>query len=1138
MYRCPLKRCTHCGGDHMPKKCPMHAKTQAQADSIAVESCDVPKLESIANFDTSPTPWRAVLALWESCGAWRYRDADKLDFSDEYEVTKMKEAIEKEAISIDAQAKMVQEFQARTDAKQKCESCAVCGVKNFPGTIKYTHLDINTDMDCIKLTSDEHSFHDKRGDDVQGLYNVCSTNNEDYYYLHRKFTYTANDGKWMAVVCTKCAHDVKQGRRPQYSIASGLDYGNLERVRLPTLSLFERKLLMRHRKWNTVIKLVAPGNLQDEQRERARQSAVKGHHLVFPHEGPDCACDYLTSPTSSPFESFGIVFVGPRQDWDKSRLTLKEKFPDILQVRAPVLRQWIQVLRQLNPEQYGHLPDLSDEQSATTHGLNAHIDQLQSDLFNNTHVMEDTAAHRVERHTMSDVAAASDRSIESVMVMPAAHMHTIADLPKAMLHNLYGNLTDDPIKVHRDSIPLCDFTENNKLLLGCFPDTFLTCSQLKYMGTLPPGFVQHLLYQHDGRFAKDQEFLFLLFNQQQRHANVRAISTRVKGHPAKMQRFLDLVRSKDFRDEMKRAINETFGKEARKVLGKLLPLLGTAGAKVPGSSSKQHSDLSMVYAYSRFFDLHSMFITVSFDDTGNRLLLRFAMSGSDPGLMENVDGELGTLSVPAWPECARLLAENPVFAAIVFRRITCAIAEVLIGLSLDPSKKTSSLAVGSREPGMCGVPLALIDAIEAQGRGTLHGHLLFWGGLSAALLQNVAHHELLRHTVGKVLDTMMSAHVDSQYAPAKASAKEGKSTPAMSVRMDVDNDQPSETHNFNGDHSEGDNQTVHGVRGQSSAVPENIDLDDNRYSANENVNENYNEDDSPTINALKDQSIPCPKKEPLSFRRFTHALAWLVQRHILHQSTCRKGKAGQYGCRLAMPQKVHPLPSGPVQLHLRHQDGAPPLGATGDTATVGKHKIVESSHIIDAPPTVPVEAQHQYPFGVKDRRWIFWELHRPTDEDKDVVSWSPLLTAVTRSNTAVYLLGSLIQAVSIVFYIASYLCKDALQPANSLSCILEAQKVEQKYGSTAADAGTDRRSAQFILERTLNNMVGKIGLSAQFVALTLLGTPTPLISHDTTFVFVHPAINRVKSAKGGSDCTSNADLYGGSAKCNGDPRYV
>ena len=79
---------------------------------------------------------------------------------------------------------------------------------------------------------------------------------------------------------------------------------------------------------------------------------------------------------------------------------------------------------------------------------------------------------------------------------------------------------------------------------------------------------------------------------------------------------------------MKRAINETSGKEARKVLGKLLPLLGTAGAKVPGSSSKQHSDLSMLYAYSQFFDLPSMFITVSFDDTGNRLLLRFAMSGS------------------------------------------------------------------------------------------------------------------------------------------------------------------------------------------------------------------------------------------------------------------------------------------------------------------------------------------------------------------------------------------------------------------------------------------------------------------------------------------------------------------------------
>ena len=59
-------------------------------------------------------------------------------------------------------------------------------------------------------------------------------------------------------------------------------------------------------------------------------------------------------------------------------------------------------------------------------------------------------------------------------------------------------------------------------------------------------------------------------------------------------------------------------------------------------------------------------------------------------------------------------------------------------------------------------------------------------------------------------------------------------------------------------------------------------------------------------------------------------------------------------------------------------------------------------------------------------------------------------------------------------------------------------------------------------------MVGTIEDSAQLAALTLLGTTTPLKSHDTTFVFIYPAIKWVKgaaqfedTAEIDSDCTSH-----------------
>ena len=48
--------------------------------------------------------------------------------------------------------------------------------------------------------------------------------------------------------------------------------------------------------------------------------------------------------------------------------------------------------------------------------------------------------------------------------------------------------------------------------------------------------------------------------------------------------------------------------------------------------------------------------------------------------------------------------------------------------------------------------------------------------------------------------------------------------------------------------------------------------------------------------------------------------------------------------------------------------------------------------------------------AMSDSRIIVWELSRPLLEDKDVVSFSPGLTAAVGCNTAVYPLGNVEQA--------------------------------------------------------------------------------------------------------------------------------
>lgn len=60
------------------------------------------------------------------------------------------------------------------------------------------------------------------------------------------------------------------------------------------------------------------------------------------------------------------------------------------------------------------------------------------------------------------------------------------------------------------------------------------------------------------------------------------------------------------------------------------------------------------------------------------------------------------------------------------------------------------------------MPVASFGYVEEQARGSLHLHVVYWGGIPAHLLQCVASYEALSTAVAKALDSIVKCEVEAE----------------------------------------------------------------------------------------------------------------------------------------------------------------------------------------------------------------------------------------------------------------------------------------------------------------------------------------------------------------------------------------
>lgn len=225
---------------------------------------------------------------------------------------------------------------------------------------------------------------------------------------------------------------------------------------------------------------------------------------------------------------------------------------------------------------------------------------------------------------------------------------------------------------------------------------------------------QHLFSLADRRFQEHYSFLFTVFNILQR----RIVSQKAKLKVSKsyFNEFAAQVRS--ISEEAIARVAVRFAKgdytsayddEERLVL-RLMKEVNLVSEPVPGSSASKLALRNQIRGMMTDLGLPSFYITINPADIYNPLVRFLAGDEID------VDNIVRDNRTNAWNQ-QMLIAKNPFVAGKFFDIYMRAFFKCLLGFDL----KTKSCANG-----LFGITKGYFGCVEAQGRGSLHCHMLVW----------------------------------------------------------------------------------------------------------------------------------------------------------------------------------------------------------------------------------------------------------------------------------------------------------------------------------------------------------------------------------------------------------------------------
>jgi hypothetical protein len=614
-------------------------------------------------------------------------------------------------LSEDERAKLIKEWQSRFSnvnfERQVCASCSLFefAFKDHFEWIPYVDLDLslltNPGLPDILLPiSYSISIYKKAILNPKGL---CSLNEPGPLLL-----------------CPACKNDLLVRHRiPEFALANWLYYAQ---DRLPqevceafeTASPFELQLVMRA----TGTRIIH--RYSDKDPSLGTQKYNKGSLLVLPQDSLSVR-KFLPPSTDSVCDTMCALFIG-------NELPTRENISKL----GPVLvrKSKIKIIIEFlvgNNRFYAPDDDFQgfsldsfnnyEELDPASEGPSSLPAQLTIHHLQPSDALESLESDYTLRNETGD-STNDDLLMENVGYTDGNNSKGNYSQMKiqAVQHCLQGNFF---IKSVRGSGPLGDF-HSEEIMSWNFPHLdpwgiggFYEPRRIRDIDMKRQ--LTHALKIDDSPFERDPVFAFLFFNVLQKRANVEAAHFRVKGkhqqwivgalrdisaHPEELSQL-----SKRFSENPK--YNPTSTEEKR--LMQVLNNIRMIPQDVPGSGGYKQCCRNEIHALVNRYGAPALFITINPADIHNPLVRLLAG--------EEIDLEELEKNVPMSRADQRILVgERPGAASRFFNLVMRSFVDILLY-----NRSTDGSGVG-----IFGKCKAHYGMVEAQGRGTLHCHLLIW----------------------------------------------------------------------------------------------------------------------------------------------------------------------------------------------------------------------------------------------------------------------------------------------------------------------------------------------------------------------------------------------------------------------------
>lgn len=526
------------------------------------------------------------------------------------------------------------------------------------------------------------------------------------------------DGALYLSLCSPCRNALSRRKLPRFALAN-LNVIGAVPPELQSLTLVEELIISRCRAKLCIVKLQ---DHNDDVDLPTVQRGMKGHIIVFPQH-PENIPDVMPAPISDIISPICILFCGssvPTPQW------LKEKARPLVVRREAVLNA-LQWLRVHNPLYQNVVIDMSRISMLPENNvLDYHIEQVEASTAARTLVSRYDSSGGCTTGPPPDASV----QFESVLITDVdanapSHQLKAAALRHAKRGGSFIQIPHDPNPVNEFFNPVMFPMLYPTLFpygIGGFEDS----RRAVLIGF--ENHVKHMLALNDRRFQEHYSFMFVAFNVIQRRRLLLHTSLRVKrknfDNWARMFADVSVDAIHALAERASGGSHPTAETDDERRALDLLKEVKLISANIPGSAASRLTMRNEIRANILSLGVPSFYVTVNPADVYNPMV-RF-LAGSDIDIDNLLSHE-----IPTYWEQAKLVARNPCIVAEFFHTYVNAFISAILGY--DPKQRSVT-------PGILGVARAYYGCMEAQGRGSLHCHMVVWvhGGMTSDQIRDRA----------------------------------------------------------------------------------------------------------------------------------------------------------------------------------------------------------------------------------------------------------------------------------------------------------------------------------------------------------------------------------------------------------------